>query len=60
MSFFGGLWSGKYINGTVLVVDGGLWLSRPRHMAKEDVRKLSRSVEKRSRDAPVGLPRSKI
>ncbi|KAI4389568.1 hypothetical protein MLD38_001783 [Melastoma candidum] len=52
--------AGKYINGTTLVVDGGLWLSRPRHLPKEAVNQLSRVVEKRSRDAPVGVPRSKI
>ncbi|XP_062115702.1 peroxisomal 2,4-dienoyl-CoA reductase [(3E)-enoyl-CoA-producing]-like [Humulus lupulus] len=51
--------AGKYINGTTLVVDGGLWLSRPRHLAKEAVRQISRSVEKRSRDAPL-VPRSKM
>lgn len=52
--------AGKYINGSVLPVDGGLWLSRPRHLAKDAVRQVSRSVEKRSRAAPVGLPSSKL
>lgn len=52
--------AGKFINGTVIVVDGGLWLSRPRHLPKEAVKQLSRSVEKRSRDAPVGVPSSKL
>ncbi|KAH7528082.1 peroxisomal 2,4-dienoyl-CoA reductase [(3E)-enoyl-CoA-producing] [Ziziphus jujuba] len=52
--------AGKYVNGAILVVDGGLWLSRPRHMPKDAVRQLSRAVEKRSRDAPVGVPKSKL
>ncbi|KAM7269435.1 hypothetical protein ACFE04_024932 [Oxalis oulophora] len=52
--------AGKYVNGTVLVVDGGLWVSRPRHLQKEAVKQLSRAVEKRSRDKPVGLPKAKL
>ncbi|XP_050107169.1 peroxisomal 2,4-dienoyl-CoA reductase [(3E)-enoyl-CoA-producing] [Malus sylvestris] len=52
--------AGKFINGTVIVVDGGLWLSRPRHLPKEAVKQLSRTVEKRSRNAPVGVPSSKL
>ncbi|GAV73496.1 adh_short_C2 domain-containing protein [Cephalotus follicularis] len=52
--------AGKYINGTVLVVDGGLWLSRPRHIPKVAVKQVSRAVEKRSRNAPVGVPTSKL
>lgn len=52
--------AGKYINGTTIVVDGGLWLSRPRHLPKDAVRQLSRAVEKRSRDKPAGLPSSKL
>ncbi|KAF3436983.1 hypothetical protein FNV43_RR19736 [Rhamnella rubrinervis] len=52
--------AGKFINGATMVVDGGLWLSHPRHVPKETVRQLSRAVEKRSRDAPVGVPRSKL
>ncbi|XP_010557277.1 PREDICTED: peroxisomal 2,4-dienoyl-CoA reductase [Tarenaya hassleriana] len=48
--------SGKYVNGMTIAVDGGLWLSRPRHLPKEAVKQLSRVVEKRSRDKPVGLP----
>lgn len=52
--------AGKYINGSILPVDGGLWLSRPRHLPKDEVRQLSRSVEKRARAAPVGLPSSKL
>ncbi|QCD85947.1 peroxisomal 2,4-dienoyl-CoA reductase [Vigna unguiculata] len=52
--------AGKFINGDTVIVDGGLWLSRPRHLAKEAVKQVSRSVEKRSRNAPVGVPKSKL
>ncbi|KAH7557845.1 hypothetical protein JRO89_XS11G0228300 [Xanthoceras sorbifolium] len=52
--------AGKYVNGTTLIVDGGLWLSRPRHLPKEAVQQLSRAAEKRSRNAPVGVPTSKL
>ncbi|KAL0009359.1 hypothetical protein SO802_010861 [Lithocarpus litseifolius] len=52
--------AGKFINGTILIVDGGLWLSRPRHLPKEEVKQLSRAVEKRSRDKPIGVPTSKL
>lgn len=50
--------TGKYVNGTTLIVDGGLWLSRPRHLPKEEVKLLSRVVEKRARAAPTGVPPS--
>ncbi|RDX62126.1 Peroxisomal 2,4-dienoyl-CoA reductase [Mucuna pruriens] len=52
--------AGKFINGDTMIVDGGLWLSRPRHLPKEAVKQASRSVEKRSRNAPVGVPKSKL
>ncbi|KAJ0975895.1 hypothetical protein J5N97_017860 [Dioscorea zingiberensis] len=52
--------AGKYVNGTTLVVDGGLWLSRPRYIPKEDVKQLSRLVEKKSRTSPTGIPLSKL
>ncbi|KAK3010146.1 hypothetical protein RJ639_011803 [Escallonia herrerae] len=52
--------AGKYVNGTTLIVDGGLWVSRPRHLPKEAVKQLSRTVESRSRAAPVGVPTSKL
>ncbi|GMY33238.1 peroxisomal 2,4-dienoyl-CoA reductase [Fagus crenata] len=52
--------AGKFVNGTIMIVDGGLWLSRPRHLPKEAVKQLSRAVEKRSRDKPVGVPTSKL
>ncbi|XP_022864734.1 peroxisomal 2,4-dienoyl-CoA reductase-like isoform X2 [Olea europaea var. sylvestris] len=52
--------AGKYINGTTIIVDGGLWLSHPRHLAKDAVKDLSRTVEKRSRATPIGIPTSKM
>ncbi|KAL7130590.1 hypothetical protein ABFS83_13G144500 [Erythranthe nasuta] len=52
--------AGKYINGSILPIDGGLWLSKPRHLSKDAVRQVSRAVEKRSRAAPVGIPTSKL
>ncbi|XP_076949039.1 peroxisomal 2,4-dienoyl-CoA reductase [(3E)-enoyl-CoA-producing]-like [Bidens hawaiensis] len=52
--------AGKYVNGTTLVVDGGQWLSGPRHMPKEEVKTLSRIVETRARAAPTGVPTSKL
>ncbi|XP_019183173.1 PREDICTED: peroxisomal 2,4-dienoyl-CoA reductase [Ipomoea nil] len=52
--------AGKYVNGTTMIVDGGLWLSHPRYLHKDAVKELSRTVEKRSRDAPVGVPSSKL
>lgn len=54
------LFEGNYVNGMTLVVDGGIWLDSPRHMSKEEVKQLSKTVEKRSRDAPVGVPKSKL
>ncbi|KAJ0980824.1 hypothetical protein J5N97_009079 [Dioscorea zingiberensis] len=52
--------AGKYVNGTTMVVDGGLWLSKPRHVSKEEVKQLSRVVEKKSRTSPTGIPTSKL
>ncbi|XP_045802995.1 peroxisomal 2,4-dienoyl-CoA reductase [(3E)-enoyl-CoA-producing]-like [Trifolium pratense] len=52
--------AGKFINGDTMIIDGGLWLSQPRHLPKEAVRQLSRAIEKRSRDEPVGVPKSKL
>ncbi|KAF4346239.1 hypothetical protein G4B88_026203 [Cannabis sativa] len=44
-----------------MVVDGGLWLSRPPHLPKEFVKQLSRAVEKKKSGAAAPLcPRSKI
>uniref|UniRef100_A0A2P2IJP7 2 4-dienoyl-CoA reductase n=1 Tax=Rhizophora mucronata TaxID=61149 RepID=A0A2P2IJP7_RHIMU len=50
--------AGKHVNGTTLVVDGGSWLGQPRNLPKDAVKQLSRAVERRSRDAPVGVPKS--
>ncbi|XP_071703544.1 peroxisomal 2,4-dienoyl-CoA reductase [(3E)-enoyl-CoA-producing]-like [Rutidosis leptorrhynchoides] len=52
--------AGNYVNGMTMVVDGGIWLNSPRHMSKEEVKQLSKTVEKRSRDAPVGVPKSNL
>ncbi|KAK8698356.1 hypothetical protein V6N13_114479 [Hibiscus sabdariffa] len=52
--------AGKFVNGTTLVVDGGHWLNRPRRLPKEEVKRLSRVVEKRSRENLVGTPSSKL
>ncbi|KAJ4827682.1 hypothetical protein Tsubulata_042406 [Turnera subulata] len=52
--------AGKFVNGLTMAVDGGLWLSKPRTYSKDMVRQMSRAVEKRSRDAPVGVPKSKL
>lgn len=43
-----------------MVLDGGLWLSNPRPIPKEAVKQLSRTVEKWSRETPIGLPTSKL
>ncbi|XP_052201890.1 peroxisomal 2,4-dienoyl-CoA reductase [(3E)-enoyl-CoA-producing]-like isoform X2 [Diospyros lotus] len=52
--------AGKFINGTTLVVDGGIWLSSPRQLSKEAVSQLSRAVEQRSKQTPIGIPKSKL
>ncbi|KAM0002924.1 putative 2,4-dienoyl-CoA reductase ((2E)-enoyl-CoA-producing) [Helianthus debilis subsp. tardiflorus] len=52
--------AGNYVNGTTLVVDGGIWLSSPRHISKEAIKQVSKTVEKKSRDAPVGIPKSNL
>ncbi|KAH0455166.1 hypothetical protein IEQ34_015198 [Dendrobium chrysotoxum] len=52
--------AGKYINGTTIIVDGGHWLSRPRHIPKEEVKQISRIVEQRSRASPASLASSKL
>ncbi|KAF3450018.1 hypothetical protein FNV43_RR06097 [Rhamnella rubrinervis] len=52
--------AGKYINGATLVVDGGDWLEKPLRLPKEAVKQLSRAVEQRSRNEPVGIPKSKL
>ncbi|XP_051128462.1 peroxisomal 2,4-dienoyl-CoA reductase [(3E)-enoyl-CoA-producing]-like [Andrographis paniculata] len=48
--------AGKYVNGNTMIVDGGMWLSQPRWLPKDDVKLLSRAVEKRSRLTPAGAP----
>ena len=52
--------AGKYVNGTTLVVDGGLWLSHPRRIPKEEVKDLSRVIEQKVRASGVGVPSSKL
>ncbi|KAG6505200.1 hypothetical protein ZIOFF_037554 [Zingiber officinale] len=52
--------AGKFVNGTTMVVDGGLMLSSPRLIPKEEVKKLTLVVEKKWRKSPVGIPSSKL
>ncbi|CAA6669837.1 unnamed protein product [Spirodela intermedia] len=52
--------AGKYVNGATFVVDGGHWLSQPRIIPKEEVKQMSRVVEKKSRKEPTGVPKSKL
>ena len=42
------------------MVDGGLWLSHPRHIPKKEVKELSKLVEKKVRTSGVGMPSSKL
>ncbi|XP_042040881.1 peroxisomal 2,4-dienoyl-CoA reductase [(3E)-enoyl-CoA-producing]-like [Salvia splendens] len=39
--------AGKYINGVIIQVDGGLFLSKPRHHPRESVKQLSLAREKK-------------
>jgi len=56
---YGSIWyTGKYVNGATIIVDGGLWLSRPRHIPKEEVKALSKVVEKKVRTSGFGVPSS--
>ncbi|KAL9661833.1 hypothetical protein QQ045_026661 [Rhodiola kirilowii] len=50
--------AGKFINGTTLVVDGGHWLNSHHRLPKDQVKGLSRTIEKRSRTTLVGVPKS--
>ncbi|TVU15770.1 hypothetical protein EJB05_39308 [Eragrostis curvula] len=52
--------AGKFVNGATMIVDGGLWLSHPRHVPKEEVKALSKVVEKKVRISGVGVPSSKL
>lgn len=52
--------AGKYVNGATIIVDGGHWLSRPRHVSKEEVKQLSRIVEQKSRASPASMVSSKL
>jgi hypothetical protein len=36
-------------NRATIVVDGGIWLSRPRHIPKEEVKALSKVIERKVR-----------
>lgn len=50
--------TGKYINGALLMVDGGQWLSKPRLISKGHLQEFGRAVEQRSRT--TNLPNSKL
>ncbi|KAM7530297.1 hypothetical protein LguiB_033707 [Lonicera macranthoides] len=50
--------AGRHVNGTTMILDAGLWLSKTRKVSKEAVKQLSQSVEKKSR--AVGIPTSKL
>lgn len=52
--------AGKFVNGATIVVDGGIWLCRPRRLPKEEVKRISRSVEKNSRESSAALANSKL
>ncbi|OMP11465.1 Short-chain dehydrogenase/reductase SDR [Corchorus capsularis] len=52
--------AGKFVNGTIMVVDGGQWLSRPRYVSNDAVKQLSRREEIKSRVKPAGVPKSKL
>jgi 2,4-dienoyl-CoA reductase [(3E)-enoyl-CoA-producing], peroxisomal len=43
-----------------MVVDGGLWVSHPRHVPNEEVKALSSVVEKKVRFSGVGVPSGKL
>jgi peroxisomal 2,4-dienoyl-CoA reductase len=47
-------------NGATIVVDGCIWLSRPRHIPKEEVKALSKVIERKVRTSGVGLPSSNL
>lgn len=51
-----------YITGQIIVVDGGEWFSKPQSMPREMVSRISRGVEKGSRDMGAGAqqPGSKL
>ncbi|WVZ64249.1 hypothetical protein U9M48_013801 [Paspalum notatum var. saurae] len=52
--------AGKHINGATIIVDGGLWLSHPRYIPKEEVKALSEVAEKKVRASAAGVPSSKL
>ncbi|KAK8971015.1 Peroxisomal 2,4-dienoyl-CoA reductase [Platanthera guangdongensis] len=52
--------AGKFVNGATIVVDGGIWLCRPRRIPKEEVKRISRTVEKNSRESSAALANSKL
>ena len=43
--------AGQNITGSILVNDGGNWLSKPQILDRESVKSFSRSIEKKSRQA---------
>ncbi|XP_020586346.1 peroxisomal 2,4-dienoyl-CoA reductase-like [Phalaenopsis equestris] len=52
--------AGKYINGATIVVDRGMWLSRPRRISKDEVKRISRNLEKKSKEFPTPKANSKL
>ncbi|KAJ7566253.1 hypothetical protein O6H91_02G094500 [Diphasiastrum complanatum] len=50
--------AGRFLNGTILVVDRGTWFYRPRYISKEAVQKLALSQKKQS--TKLGKSRSKL
>ncbi|GJN01767.1 hypothetical protein PR202_ga19062 [Eleusine coracana subsp. coracana] len=52
--------AGKYVNGATMIVDGGFWLSRPRHVPKEEVKALAKAIEKKVNKTSAVVSSSKL